>query len=348
MSLPDFFGLDIGNHTIKIAQISWQGKTPVLSALNTQSTPFGVIGSENEEHQKQLSEAIKACVNNARGLKSTNVVVAVPEASIFTQLITVPKVEEAKLEETVRWEAKKYIHIPIDEVRLDWIFLGERSVDNRAYLDLFIIAAPNVLVDRFISVLSSSGLEAIAIETESVATTRAIWNGLEGKDTTPTMILDFGAESTDMSVIQGGSLLFSQSMATGSDALTKAIASTFNLEMQQAEQYKINYGLDDSQVEGKIANAIKPIVQVIVSEVSKTLDFFRSRFPNSTPRKLLIVGDGAQLPGLMQYLTEGLGLETGIADPFANLTISKKIEKDVSQVSSVGYSVSIGLALKKE
>jgi type IV pilus assembly protein PilM len=171
-------------------------------------------------------------------------------------------------------------------------------------------------------------------------------DSVQSGDNTPVMILDLGAKSTDLSVVQNGALLFSQSLVTGSDALTEAIAADFNLELQQAEEYKRSYGLDETQLEGKIANSLKPIMQVIVTEITKTIDFFKSRFEKSTPRRILIVGDGAKLPGIMTYFAAEVGIETAVADPIANVDISRGVKGKIQQSSSVGYTVALGLALK--
>lgn len=352
MNLPEFFGLDIGNHSIKVGQVKWKGNKPKLIAVGKSSTPIGIIGSENEGHHKELAKHIQKAKKEA-GIKTNRVVVGLPESKIFTQLITIPKVEDDKIEELIHWEAKKYVPIPIDEVRVDWIFLGERTISGKTHLDLFLIAAPNNLVNRFVKVLKLGGFEPLGIETESVATTRSLWwkqqLGLADSaeiDNTPVMVLDFGANSTDLAVAIGGTLLFSQSLVTGSDALTEAIASDFGLEMQQAEEYKRSYGLDPNQLEGKIANSLKPIMNVIVSEAVKTLDFFKSRFQKSVPRRLLLVGDGAKLPGIMNFMATELGIETSIANPFGEVEISKGIKNKLDDNASVGYSVAVGLALK--
>lgn len=347
MQLPEFVGLDIGNHSIKVAQVKWGGKVPALAAIGSAPTPFGVIGSESEDHQKQLASQIQQAIRSS-GANTRKVVAALPEASIFTQLITIPKVEDKKIDEVLNWEAKKYVPVPMDEVRSDRIFIGERYINNAPYLDFFFIAAPNKLIERFMKVFNFAGVEPIALETESVAITRALWLGKVGQEAGSTMILDLGANSTDMCVVQNGLLLFSQSLATGSDALTKALATQFGLEMVQAEEYKKSYGLVESQLEGKISNSLKPIMGVIVSEVKKTLDFFRSRFAQSTPNRLLLVGDAALLPGLLEYLTTQLGIETSLADPLENLKVDKSMKSRLEQISSVGHCVSVGLALKTE
>ena len=352
MASQEFFGLDIGNHTIKSCQIKWEGTKPRLEAVGSCSTPLGVIGSESVDHQKELAEYVKKSRKDA-GISTSNVVVGLPESKIFTQLVTIPKVEDSKLDELIHWEAKKYVPIPIDEVRVDWIFLGDRVVNNQPSADIFLIAAPVNLINRYLNVMKLAGLQTVGIETEAVATTRALWWQSQHEiassavvDRTPVLLLDLGAKSTDLSVVIGGTLLFSQSLITGSDALTEAVAADYGLEMQQAEEYKRTYGLDETQLEGKIAKSLKPIMNVIVSEANKTLDFFKSRFPKSVPRRLLLVGEGAKLPGIMNYMATEIGTETSIADPMASIEIPGNLKSKVDQISTVGYSVAIGLALK--
>ncbi len=353
MNLPDFFGLDIGNHTIKVCQVKWKGKKPHLTAIGNTTTPVGLIGSDSKDNQKKLGEHIKKAKKDG-GIKTNKCVVSLPESSIFTQLITIPKVDDKKVEELIHWEAKKFIPLPIDEVRIDWIFLGDRYVDQKPHIDAFLIAAPKTLIGRYIDVLKYADIEPIGIETESISTTRSLWWPIQmgyaesnnDLDNQSIMILDLGAKSTDLSVVKKGALLFSQSLATGSDALTEAIASEFGLALQQAEEYKRSYGLDESQLEGKIANSIKPIMQVIIGEVTKTMNFFKSRFAKSTPQRILLVGDGAKLPGILTYMATEIGIETSIADPFGNVEIAKDVQSKVEQFSSVGFCVALGLALK--
>ncbi|MEI6886729.1 MAG: type IV pilus assembly protein PilM [bacterium] len=348
MKLPEFFGLDIGNHTIKVCQTRWEGDTPVLVALGSYETPFGVTGSENTEHKKQLAENIKKAVI-ASGIKTKSVVVALPEGAIFTRLVPgFPKVSDDKLAEAILYEAKKYIPIPPEETNIDHMVVGERTQNGKVLIDVLIVAAPKSLVERYMEILKLSGLEGLALETEAIATTRSISSQKNFDKTKAAIVLDFGANGTDLSVIKGESLLFSQSLGTGSDAFTRAIAVDFGLTTPQAEQYKRVYGLDETKADGKIAKSLYPIIQIIAIEITKTMDFFKTRFVNMVPQKIYIVGDGGKLPGLAKYLSKIYNIDCELAKPFQDFKIDDKLKKDMAQLSDVGFTVSTGLALKKE
>lgn len=344
MDLPDFFGIDIGNHSIKVAHLEYKSPDRAkLLHLAKLATPFGVITSTDQAAKQKLATRIKELMEGS-GIKTKKCVAALPEASIFTRLITVPKVEESKLEELVHWEARQYIPLPIEEVQKDFIRVEEINVNGKPMLKLLLVAAPKTLVAKYTEIISLAGLELLALETETIATSRLIAFG--GVSTGTKMVMDFGANGADLSVIKNGSMIFSQSLNTGSDALTKSISTDFGLELAQAEQYKITYGLDATQVEGKIYKSIEPIMQIIVDEMVRTLNFFRTHLPDSIPDEILLVGDGAKLKKLDEYLKQKIGVNVTLANPFAKLEVSDDVKNEFKQQDMVGFSVAIGLGLK--
>jgi type IV pilus assembly protein PilM len=344
MDLPDFFGLDIGNHSIKAAEVDRKSiDSAVIRKLVRIETPFGVLNSEDKNAKLKLSERIKQLHENS-GIGTKKCVAALPEASIFTRLITVPKVEEAKLEELVHWEARQYIPLPLADVQKDYIKIEEKKINGKPMLQLLLVAAPKSLVNRYVEVVNGAGLELLAVETETIATARLV--AFEGYTTQTVMVLDFGANGTDISVVKNGRLIFSQSLGTGSDALTKAIGNDFNLEFAQAEQYKVAYGLDETKAEGKIYKSIEPIMQVITDEITRTLNFFKTQLPDSLPSQALLVGDGSKLKKLDAYLSSRIGIKVKVENLYSRLSLDKSIQNDIKQEDLAGYTVSIGLGLK--
>lgn len=344
MDLPAFFGIDIGNHSIKVAEVKRNSETSAeLVGFGSIETPFGLINSEDQVAKDRLANKIKDVISSS-GISTKKCVAALPEASIFTRLVTVPKVEESQLEELVFWEARQYIPIPMANVQQDYIPIAEKEVNGKKMIQILLVAAPKTLVNRYMDIVQSAGLELLALETETIATSRAISFSTEIKDTV--MALDFGANGTDMSVMKNGHMIFSQSLNTGSDALTKAIATDFHLEMAQAEQYKVAYGLDPEQAEGKIYKSIEPIMQIIADEVTRTFNFFRTQLPDSIPTKILLVGDGAKLKKLDEYLAGKVGVSVELINPLQKLQINSNIKTEVEKASMVGYTVAVGLGLK--
>jgi cell division ATPase FtsA len=68
------------------------------------------------------------------------------------------------------------------------------------------------------------------------------------------MVVSMGAQSSDIAILQSGTLLFTRSISAGGEALTRAIAQNLDLNQTQAEEYKRVYGLEKGKLEGKIMN----------------------------------------------------------------------------------------------
>jgi type IV pilus assembly protein PilM len=340
--LPDHVGIDFGFHSVKAVELkNLNTGNPELLNLGSQKTPHGVINSEDAAHQKQLAAAVSTLYANTK-FKTKNVVMALPEFTVFTRFLEFPGVKEEELQEAVFYEAKQYIPMPIEEVQMSFVPLGFDQEKNAQ--KVLLVAAPKKVIDIYVNVVTEAGLTPLAIETESVAMGRAMFNSTKMKEI---VMLDFGSNSTDMSILSNGNLVFSQSIAIGSDSLTQAIVNKFNFDYQQAEEYKRNYGIVEGVLEGKVYEVLKPIVDSTITEVKRGIEFYKNKTLSPAPNQYLLNGDGALLPGLAEYLSKSMGAETTLANPWNNIAIPDKFKNLVTQ-SGASYSVAIGLALKDE
>lgn len=340
--LPDHVGIDFGTHSVKAVELARiSSERPVLVNLGSQVTPKGVINSEDENDKKKLADVLKKLFASS-GIKNRNVVMALPEFSVFTRFLEFPGVKKEELKDAVYFEAKQYIPMPLNEVQLSYVPIGFNTEKNAPRV--LVVAAPRKIIDIYINIAMMAGVDLIAIETESVAMGRAMYKSTGKKDL---VMLDFGANSTDMSILSEGYLVFSQSIAIGSDSLTQAIINKFNFEYQRAEEFKRNYGVAEGVLEGKILSVLSPIVESIMVEVRRGVEFYKNRTLSVAPTDYLLNGDGALLPGLAEYVSKSLGVNAVIATPWNNIGIDNKF-MDIVAKSGPSYSVAIGLALKDE
>jgi type IV pilus assembly protein PilM len=339
--LPDHVGIDFGTHSVKAVELSNITTNPKLVNFGSQTTPQGVINSEEKKDQKKLADVVKKLYNDSK-IKNTSIVVALPEFSVFTRFLEFPGVKKEELKDAVFYEAKQYIPVPIEEVRMSYVPIGFNEAKNAPRV--LLVAAPLKIIESYIKVTEMAGLEIVAIETESVALGRAMYRATKQKHV---VMLDFGANSTDMSIMMEGYLVFSQSISIGSDALTQAIVNKFNFEYNQAEEYKRNYGVTPDVLENKIYNVLTPILESIVIEVNRGIEFYKNKTLTNAPTEFFLTGDGALLPGLADYLSKALHVNATIANPWSNIQVERKFQ-DIISKSGPSYSVAIGLALKDE
>ncbi|MCL4392591.1 type IV pilus assembly protein PilM [Patescibacteria group bacterium] len=339
----NFFALDIGESTIKVVKLKDTKKNPTLEFIGSTPTPFGIVGSENEEHKKALALAIKNVLKDL-GIKTKEVAVSIPDDSIFSRIIRISVKKESDLEEAVFWATKRNVPIAPDEVQVDWSIVkqSEPLADGVVQYDILLVAAPKLLIERYVNILKMVDLTPVLIETESLSLVRSLSSY---NDNSPSAIIDFGFKTTKFIVSFRNTLLFDQTIAIGSYVLTKAISQEFGMEEMQAEEYKKNYGLDQSQIEGKIYRSISPIMDSMINEIKRTINSYKAINIGDVPNKLIIVGNGSLLPNLVLYLAQNLSMEVEVGNPYSKIYIPPELKNKLPALLP-GYAVAIGLALK--
>jgi len=336
----DFFGLDIGSYSIKAVQLrKIQDKYQLVALGSAPSTPKG-LASEAESDLTALAENIKKLHQEAR-VTTKNVISALPEDQVFTRVITLPKLSEEELTSALKWEAEQYVPIPLSEVTLAHQVIGETTQDTRQKTEVLLVAAPNRLIDKLLKVLKTAGLNPVSLETEILAMSRS----LVAPDSEATLLVDLGARATDIAIVEKGQVVFTRSISTAGEALTRAVAGALGLEAGQAEEYKKAYGVDPGKLEGKVSQAIEPILEVIVKEMEQAIQFYQQE-KEKTVKRIVLTGGTAILPEVITLLAKKLTFETQIGDPFSRVVEDSLLAK-MPKNDLPFYAVAVGLAMKE-
>lgn len=336
-------GLDIGSFFIKGVVLSHRGGTPKLVSFGSIAAPQPGIASDTQADLEATARAIRNLLNSIKA-PSPQVVVALPESKIFTRVIhDLPYLSDDELVSAIRYSAEEFVPLPIDQVNLYWQVIARSKQQNNT--QVFVVASPKNTVNRYLKVLELAKLKPIALETELIAASRSIVGSNSFAPTT--LIIQLGAASTDFAVVSKGIILLTRSIATGGTALTRSVSQYLNFEVMQAEEYKKVYGLLEDQLAGKIYQALKPLVDVIVSEAQRVAQAFHARNPNNPIKRIVLTGGGAKLPGLVIYLANNLGLEVQEADPWYFINKDASVSSKLTGIGT-NYAVAIGLALRQE
>lgn len=341
----DFIGLDIGTSSIKAVELHREGRgLPRLQLYASSPVPPFQIMSENESDQKAFSKGLSDFISSFP-FSTRGAVIALPESQIFTRVISLPSMSEKELKSAMQWEAEQYIPIPLTEVNLDWQILdGNDGKVGGDQVEVLLVAAPKNLISRYLKVLQQASIEVLGIETETIAVARSLVG--EEASTPPTMVVNIGAATTDLTVVSRGSVRFTRSISTGGSALARAVSQSLGFDLDQAEEYKRTYGLDSSKLEGKVTTAIKPIFDVIVEEIKRSITFYASHHQGEAIKRAIISGGTAALPGIIVYLAEGLNVEVQLGNPWGFIDCPPKFSAKELEEIGPSFAVASGLALK--
>lgn len=339
-------GLDIGFSSIKAVALSMEKNAPKLLSLGSIAAPQPGISSDGENDLEAVGIAIKKLFSAAR-IPGKEVVVALPESKVFTRVIDeLPYLTNQELDQAIKFAAEEFIPMPLVDVNLNWQILSKANQKDKASKTVvFVVASPKNLVSKYLKVLQGVGLRPRALETEIIASTRALVGNNPFSPTS--LIIQMGATTTDCAVVSKGMIWLTRSIATGGLALTRALAQQFGFEINQAEEYKKVYGLLEDQLEGKVYESLKLIVDIIASEARRVIQAYQSKYVQNPIKRVVLSGGGAKMPGLVIYLANSFGLEVQEADPWYLISKDKGLEQKLAQ-EAPSYSVAVGLALREE
>ncbi len=337
-----FVGLDLGSHEFRAVELkeTKKGQTELVNYAASPAPPH-FLASDSEVDWTNFSKALEKFYREAK-FTTKNVVSALPESQVFTRVISVPKMSGKELDNAMKWEAEQYIPIPLEEVSLDYQAIGYAGRADS--IDVLLVAAPLTLTKKYLKIIGDAKLEVIGLETEALSTARS----LVGQDTTAptTMVVGIGARTTDISVVSGGFIRFARSISTGGEAFARAVSQELGFEIGRAREYMRSYGLEESQLEGKVMRAIKPIFDVVVSEVKRSIAYYASHRGDDVIERVIVSGGVANLPGVLVYLAAALNLEVQLADPWEGLVIPGKFSREELEDIGPRFAVAVGLALK--
>lgn len=335
-------GLDIGSHSIKAIELSRSEKDIKLLAAGAAPTPPGALTASTQADQEALAISLKKILKDI-GATGKQVSIALPESQVFTRVIDVPQLSERELASAIKWEAEQYIPLPLDQVNLDFSVLRDSKQTGKQTMEVLLVAAPKALINRYLTYLELAELTVSGVETEIIAASRALVRTTPNLKTV--MIASLGAQTTDLAILHEGILAFTRSISSGGAALSRALAQKLEFDISQAEEYKKTYGLETNKLEGKIVDAVKPIMDTIIGEMKRAVAFYQEKHPTDRVEAILLSGGTAKTPGMVVYMAQEMNIETQLANPLAG--IQRESRFSVLDAQGPVFSVAVGLALRQ-
>jgi type IV pilus assembly protein PilM len=329
--------LDIGTYSIK-AVSGTPGNTVGVKRVAEVFNTTGVAVPLDASSTEKLSGILETMIKDY-GFPRTDVRLSLPETVVSTKVITIPSLSDAELASAIGWQAEQHIPIPPEELSLQYQVLYRPPRGDKEQMRVLLVGTRKKLVEQYVEMLNNLGIEPSIIETQILSVVRSLQ--FEPNDPT-TMIAHLGASSMNIGIVHKGELQFVLSQLNGGQLLTKALEQGIGLDPTQAEQYKRTYGLDESQFEGKIRQALLPAVQLFTNELRKAAQFFVSQNHEGSVHRIVLSGGATLLPGLVQYVTAELGAEVLVAAPFAKIT--GQVPENINHPS---MSVCMGLLMRE-
>jgi type IV pilus assembly protein PilM len=336
--MPAAVSIDIGTYSVKAIRAK-TGKKVNIERVVEVFNEAGIALPTDDASVSKLGLMLDAVFND-NDLPRTDVRLALPETVVSTKVIQIPPLSDAELASAIGWQAEQHIPIPPEELSLEYqvLYRPERKSDEQ--MRVLLIGTRKRMVERFVGMFNEIGIEPTLLETHMIAILRSLQFTTEDPTT---LVVNLGSSSMNLAIVHKGELQFVISHMNGGQMLTKSLETSIGLDAAQAEQYKRSYGLDGSQFQGKVRDALLPPVNMLLTEVRKSVQFFVNQNPQETVQRIVLSGGSAMLPSLVQHITNELGVEVLVASPFAG------VEGTIPEnVNAPAMSVCMGLLQRED
>lgn len=338
-------GFEIESDAVRAIELEIDGENRTLLAAGQLVAPqVGIVQAEGE-NLELIAEVVKKVWVD---LKTSNrqVSFSLQESSVFTRILEMPELSDVELSSAINWEAEQYIPLPLAQVRMRWEIVKKfRNNSNQKRMIVLLAAVPQALVTKYHKVAENAGLILKVLEPQSLSIIRAL-ELFKLKSAYP-LIIYFGQEKTNIMISSGGFLSFVRTLDQGGTTLNRMIATTLGITPEQADNYKLTYGLDKTKLNGSLYNIMIPFFNSILTEIKRAIVFHETKDPGHPLSSVILCGSASDIPGLSPLLASTFNLEVVVGDPIPLLKPKKKNPVKIATIANQKFLTAVGLAMNE-
>ena len=337
-------GLDISSTSVKLLELIRVGDRYRVESYTVKALPPNAVVEKNIADPIAVAEVVRAMVKQSK-TKLKHAAVAVAGSAVITKSIDMPMdLSDDAMESQIAAEADQYIPFPLEEVALDFEVQGI-SPRNPDQVEVLLAACRRENVEVRQQVLADSDLIAEKVDIEAYCMERAfelIAEQLEDQEGQVVAIIDIGASMTTLSVLVDGKTVYTREQLFGGRQLTEEIQRRYGLSREEAGLAKKQGGLpDDYEME-----VLTPFKDAVVQQVTRSLQFFFSASQYNDVDYIVLAGGVASLEGLVGLIEEKLGTQTIVANPFARMSVSSRVNAVSLANDAPALMIVTGLAMR--
>ncbi|MCC9601411.1 type IV pilus assembly protein PilM [Stieleria sp. JC731] len=348
------WGIEIGQSALKALRCSLVNDEVVADAFDFIEYPK-ILSQPEADPEELIADALNQLIERNDGMRE-KICMSVPGQSGLSKFFKPPPVEVKKVADLVRYEARQQIPFDLSEVVWDYQMMPGSMVEDGYALDceVGLFAMKQQQAKRQMQPFNDANLEVDVVQLSPISLYNMVAydrmnERLEGEvfnadDPPPSsVLLSIGTDSSDL-IITNGFRIWQRSMPIGGNHFTRQLTKDLKMTFAKAEHIKRNAR---EAVDPKlIFQTMRPVFNDLVTEVQRSIGFFRSIDRKAEIGELLVTGNTVKMPGLAAYLGKNLGFEVHILDRFNRLGGEDVLSMPAFRDNATTFSVCYGLCLQ--
>jgi len=348
------WGIEIGQTALKALRCTMVDGEVMADAFDFIEYPK-ILSQPEADADELVADAISQLLERNDAI-TDKVCVSVPGQSGLAKFFKPPPVEVKKVGDIVRYEARQQIPFDLADVVWDFQMMPGSMVEEGYALEseVGLFAMKREQAYRQLAPFDRADIEVDVVQLAPLS----LYNMLAydrmnerldadvfDPDNPPasSVVLSIGTDSSDL-IITNGFRIWQRSMPIGGNHFTRQLTKDLKLTFAKAEHLKRNAR---EAVDPKLVfQTMRPVFNDLVTEVQRSIGFFRSLDKKAEIGDLLLTGNTVKMPGLAAYLEKNLGYDVQVLDRFNRLTGDDVLANPAFRDNAPTFAVCYGLCLQ--
>jgi len=338
-------GLDIGNTTIKLAEVEVGRTGAMLNSFAMTTTPPQSVAAGDIVDTSSVAQTVAALYQEL-GTKRRHVAVALWGSSVIVKKISIPRMDEKVVGEQIRWEAEQYIPFDINEVNLAYKIL-KGLPQSPETMDILVVAARREQAFKYAEVIEGAGLQCSILDVGGFALANCFEANYGVFQDQAIALLNIGASATNLVIVESGEVVFCRDLPVGGLTYTGEIQKALSVSIEEAESIKLS-ACSGQEAPEEVPNILRATNELLAEEFRGSFDFFLNTNANTTLKKCYLSGGGSRVPGLKEHFAQAFNMPAETIDPLLGVKMSgRNITPEFAAEIRDFLPVSLGLGLRK-
>ncbi|TMQ32222.1 MAG: type IV pilus assembly protein PilM, partial [Planctomycetota bacterium] len=354
---PGVWGIDLGQCALKALRVENIDGQVTATAFDYVEHPK-ILSQPDADPDQLTREALEKFLSR-NSLKGDLVAISIPGQSGLARFVKLPPVEEKKIGDIVRFEAKQQIPFNLEEVVWDFQKLNTGVVTDGFAMEteIGLFAIKRETVNRYLQHFKDVNVEVHIVQMAPLALCNFVsYDLIEKAGENPAegpepggrkkcvVALDIGADNSNLVITDGARIIWQRPIPLGGNHFTRALTKDMKLTFAKAEHLKRN--ATKSPELKQILSSLKPVLNDFVGEVQRSLGYFTNTHRDATVQYMMGLGSAFRLPGLQKFLSEKLQLDVRKLQKLERLTGDEVVAAPVYTDNLLSFAVAYGLALQ--
>lgn len=302
----EIISIDIGNKYTKIIV----GNSSRVLSYDKELTPQGAVFEDALQNINILSTLIKSILTK-KNINTKDVCFVIRGRDIVIRHIEVPLMGMDKLDEAVVWEITQYLPELASDYYIDYQIANRATFKSDKVYKVMVVAAPKKKLDKYIQLASILELKVKAIDVAANSVAR-VFAGIYhfNKSLESIGVLDIGAMSTSISILDKGSLFIEREIPIGVSQMAESFGSNFTNDPDKFhENFITKFNLLNAEVDNSAQGKIKAMFDNLMEVLQKITSFYRGGNYEKKLDYVFLLGAGCEVYGIEKYVKESIGAD---------------------------------------